>query len=304
MSGLSRLLLVTLIAASVLMGIALDAAASDSQNPDRPRLGEWWRYDAQVYISSLTLEGQVSVTYMGQSEVEVEGTFHTLDVYSWNGSMDISGYKVGAIATGTAFYGGREYVSPSTGYVVMSDTNLTMDFCTCVGSLDEAHHVSWNHRYVSYLPIEGNLVAHMSDAQGSTWSREAQVHRIANGTYYLDHVVNEEFETTETLSFSIVSRHRENVSAGEFQCTVLRCAVQEDSETLWISEDVKRPVRIERDFDYVDAYYSGETWALSLVSYSEEESWGLGVWAALGVCCVVASVASVVAISRRRRLAQ
>jgi len=293
---------VTFIPVIVLLAASSGSIASGAGADGQVHTGDWWQYEAEVLVSSLTLSGTVTVTYDGLTEIDLEGTTCTVHAYSWNGSMDVSGFKNGAIATGKSAYNAIEYISPLTGYTVATETNLTMDFRTCVGSSDEARHISWNHRYRSYLPIEGDLSAHMGDAEGSTWLREVVIHRITNGTYYQDHIVNNESMVSETMRMTIVSRQTEAVAAGDYACTVLRCIIGEDVETLWLSDDVKGPVKIVRDFDYVDAYYSGELWTLSLEAYSGDSSGLLWQVSLLGSACAIVVVAAVYVSRRRRRL--
>ena len=234
--------------------------------------GATWEYQTKVHISSLTLRGTVTITYQGAVEKDVEGQNYLLDLYEWEGSLDITGFYSAGIPNGTATYRGHQYVEMNTGYDVFSDMNMSLNFTTCLGSLDEVRHSHWHHYTVSFLPPGGTGNEPDIKNVGTNWTKTFTVHMISRGTFYWGELLNIDVTENRTYSYSVDDFGQISVPAGEFDCTSIRSAYEDDVFAEWCSDGVGRPVKILKEYDDVRVYHSGEDWNMTLESYDLESS--------------------------------
>ena len=288
---------------SVMVALFLAMASSgiSSGQPDLipGSIGDFWTYDCEIWLSSLVLDGSITITYRGEADRDIsERVYHT-DMFEWRGKLSITGFYGGAIPDGTATFVAYQYKSSPSGWDVVTDTNMTLDFTTCVGSYDEADHYGWSHIVRSFIPLEGFEDRPMPCEVGESLSEQFSAIETVHGSFYAGELISYSTNYTDNATCAVTASESVESQAGLFECLILETSRSHASTSAWIPSNGSMPARMEMDHPDLRVWHAGEYWNMTLVDYGSD-SGGVLALASLGIAGTLAVGAAALALRRSR----
>ncbi|MCU0853241.1 MAG: hypothetical protein MUC90_08340, partial [Thermoplasmata archaeon] len=170
--------------------------------------------------------------------------------------------------------------------------NMSLNFTTCYGSLDQKTYHHWHHCTTSFLPPGGTGDEPPDKDPGTNWSKTFSVTMRSRGTFWAGEFIDLNLTESRTYEYCVDSINSVSVPAGGFDCTEVRCSCGNDVLVEWRSEKLRHPAMMQMEYYDVKVYHSSEEWTMTLTSYdlSPSDLSAVLVGAAAAVCVAAIAV--------------